>query len=75
MLLANWQGKDWLITEVSLHENYHQSETREIKIEPPESEMSSASDPEELVESSGSPSPHPPGQDEKEKFGTLLWYG
>lgn len=37
--------------------------------------MSSVSKPEKLAESSGSPSPHPPGQDEKEKFGTLLWYG
>ena len=43
-----------------LHENFDQTETRKIKIEPPESETSS--EPEKLAESSDSPSPYPPGQ-------------
>uniref|UniRef100_A0A8V0Z4H6 Uncharacterized protein n=1 Tax=Gallus gallus TaxID=9031 RepID=A0A8V0Z4H6_CHICK len=43
-----------------LLENFGQTETRKIKIEPPESKMSS--EPEKLAESSDSPSPYPPGQ-------------
>jgi len=37
--------------------------------------MSSVSVPEKLVESSGSPSPHPSQQDKKEQFGMLLQHG
>ena len=71
----NWQGRNHLFAEMPLHESFGKTETRKIQIEMPESEMSTVFEPEKLVESSGSPSPHPPGQDEKEKFGTLLWYG
>jgi len=45
-----------------LHENFDQTETRKIKVEPPESETSSVTEPDKLVESSGSSSLDPPGE-------------
>jgi len=61
---ADWQGKNCLVTEMPVPENFSEIETRKNKIETPEWETFSVSDPGDLVESSGSPSPDPPGQDQ-----------
>ena len=68
-LVANWQGQDWFVAEMPLRENFSQIKKRKIKIEPHKSETPSVSEPEKLVEVSGSPSPHPSGRDEQGTIG------
>lgn len=63
ILFANWRGEDSLIAEMTSR----QTETRENESEP--SAENSVSDSKNLVESSGCPSPGPPGQDK----GTIWW--
>lgn len=65
ILFANWRGEDSLIAEVTSR----QTETRENESEPSAENSVSVSDSKNLVESSGCPSPGPPGQDK----GTIWW--